>query len=273
MKRILNVLILILLGSGVIFLFVFANLRQKDITCSSFEIEIDYNGAPPLINKSTIKRSITQSGIRIKDQLIEDLPIQKLKKLLNSNPYIKKAIISVSVNGVVKASIHQRNPLVRIMDKENNECLLDTEGNIMPVNYEFPVRLVFANGNIGNIKSVKPSTKNKDKIQKFNRYKPNDEKKVTLPTDLNYIFKTATVLNSDSLTAALVEQIFINQQKEIELIPKIGNQSIVLGDTTQISEKLYNLKVFYQQGIKNFAWNNYKVINLKYKNQVVCSKY
>lgn len=272
MKRILNVLILILLGSGVIFLFVFANTRQSDIKCSSFEIDIDYNGAPPLINKSTIKRQITQSGIRIKDQPVAGIPVQKLQKLLNSNPYVKKAIISVSVNGTVKASIHQRNPLVRVMDKENNEYLLDTEGYIMPVNYDFPVRLVFANGNISNIKTVKAPTKNNGDIQRVNLHKPVEKNRIVLPSDLGYIHKTAIAVNSDSLTSALVEQIYINEKKEIELIPKIGNQSVVLGDTTQLSEKLNNLKVFYQQGIKNFAWNNYKVINLKYKNQVVCSK-
>ena len=37
-------------------------------------------------------------------------------------------------------------------------------------------------------------------------------------------------------------------------------------------EKLENLKTFYLKVMNRLDWNIYKVINLKYKNQVVCSK-
>jgi len=64
----------------------------------------------------------------------------------------------------------------------------------------------------------------------------------------------------------------LNQSGEIELIPKIGDQIILLGDTTQISEKLEKLKIFYTMGNRNEAWASYRVINLKYQDQVVCKK-
>jgi cell division protein FtsQ len=258
MKRILNIIFTCLLAAGVVFLFVFANQKQHDVLCESFEINILYNGAPELITKSTIRNQITESGIRVKGQPVISLPVKKLQKLLNKNPYVKKATISVGVNGIVKANILQRNPLVRVVDNEFNQCLLDYDGIVMPVNPDFPVRLVLANGNISSLRLINALSEKKASK--------------TLPRDLGNVHKIALKLQTDTLTSALVEQIYINEKKEIELIPKIGDQSIILGDTILLDEKLKNLRVFYKEGMKNFAWNNYKVINLKYKNQVVCSK-
>lgn len=258
MKRILNIIITFLLAAGVVFLFVFANQKQREVKCQSFEINIFYEGAPELITKSTIRREITKSGIRVKDQPVTSIPVKKLQKLISKNPYVKKATISVGVNGIVKANILQRNPLVRVVDSEFNQCMIDYDGVVMPVNPEFPVRLVLANGNISNVRLISVLSE-----KKANR---------TLPKDLANVHKIALRLQSDSLTSALVEQIYINDRKEVELIPKIGDQSIILGDTTLLDEKLRNLRVFYREGMKNFAWNNYREINLKYKNQVVCSK-
>lgn len=270
MKRIFNIIIFIALISGMVFLFVFANLKQKELVCSEFIIDIDYNGAPPLIDNSTIKREITRSGIRIKDQPVASIKAPQLQQLLKSNPYIKKATISVSVNGIVKANILQRNPLVRVVDREYNQCILDDEGHIMPVNNEFPVRLVLASGNINNVKNASAKTGSSVTPSSRVRYQP--PRTAKLPSDLSDIHKVALKLKTDTLTSALIEQIYINSEKEIELIPKVGEQSIIMGDTVLIDHKLRNLRVFYDHGMKNFAWNNYKVISLKYKNQVVCSK-
>ncbi|MFA6949561.1 MAG: hypothetical protein WCQ70_02640 [Lentimicrobiaceae bacterium] len=259
MKRIMILLVFVFLASGIIFLFVFANIRQNEVICKRFEIEIDYNKAQPLINKSTIKRQITKAEIRIKGQPVSTIKIKSLQKLLNKNPYIKKATVSIGVDGIITAHILQRDPLVRVIDYNYNECLIDHDGYMMPVNADFPVRLVLANGNIKKI-----NTNNINRFDKHNR--------PMLQSELSKIYKTALALEDDSLTSALVEQIYLNQDNELELIPKIGDQSILIGDTTGLDDKLERLKIFYTKGMRNDAWNTYKVINLKYQNQVVCSK-
>ncbi|HLO91954.1 MAG TPA: hypothetical protein VK172_12390 [Lentimicrobium sp.] len=258
MKRILNIIITALLATGVVFLFVFANQKQHDVICPSFEINIVYNNAPQLIDKTTVRNLITEHGIKIKGKSVASIPATRIQKLINRNPYVKKATVSVAVNGVVKATILQRNPLVRVIDMNNNQCLIDHDGAVMPINPYFPVRLVVANGNIESTRLLSALSG-----QKLSR---------KLPEDLNNIYIIAGKLEKDTLTSALIEQIYINDKKEIELIPKIGDQSIIVGDTLLLNDKLRNLKIFYSEGMKNLAWNNYKEINLKYKNQVVCSK-
>ena len=52
-----------------------------------------------------------------------------------------------------------------------------------------------------------------------------------------------------------------------------GSQVILFGNAEDAKEKLENLKTFYQKVMSQMDWHVYKSINLKYKNQVVCSKY
>jgi len=64
----------------------------------------------------------------------------------------------------------------------------------------------------------------------------------------------------------------VNERHELELIPRKGNHVVLLGDTQELKEKMNKLFIFYTQGLNKIGWNNYQVINIKYKNQVVCSK-
>ncbi|MEP7169164.1 MAG: cell division protein FtsQ, partial [Bacteroidota bacterium] len=77
---------------------------------------------------------------------------------------------------------------------------------------------------------------------------------------------------NDAFWNAQVEQIYVTEQSEIELIPRVGNHRIILGDASQLDEKFNKLMIFYKQGLNNTGWNNYNTINLKFTNQVVCTK-
>ena len=69
-----------------------------------------------------------------------------------------------------------------------------------------------------------------------------------------------------------IEQIYVNENTDIELVPKTGEHEIVLGDVNDLKDKFNKLMIFYLKGLNNLGWDVYKKINLKYKNQVVCSK-
>jgi cell division protein FtsQ len=61
----------------------------------------------------------------------------------------------------------------------------------------------------------------------------------------------------------------VNQDHEIELIPRVGNNRILLGNADDLEAKFHNLMVFYKQAIPQVGWDRYKIINIKYANQVV----
>jgi cell division protein FtsQ len=71
----------------------------------------------------------------------------------------------------------------------------------------------------------------------------------------------------------MIQQIYVNKERELEFYPLIGNHRIVFGENRDTGEKLNKLKLFYTEGLnKSDSWNKYATINLKYKNLVVCTK-
>ena len=75
-----------------------------------------------------------------------------------------------------------------------------------------------------------------------------------LPSIINYIF--TGILNNH----------------EVELYPRVGEHTIVLGTTENFRKKLDNLMIFYKNGLSKTGWNKYSVINLSYNGQIVCTK-
>lgn len=262
MKRILLVAFWIIIIAGVSFLFVYSNNRQEKLVCPEFQINVKYDNAPVLITQGNIRQQITKQEIKIRGKEIGSIEVEKIQKLLDKNPFIKQASITIGVNGVVKADLTQRNPIVRVIDKNGTQFYIDDEGFLMPLSPEYPARVIIASGNIVSVsKLVNKLAKDKNRPQYKN-----------LPGDLQQVYKTAMALREDVFSNSLIEQIYINENGETELFAKIGNQNIILGDTARINEKLKNLTVFYTRGMKNTGWNNYKTINLKFRNQVVCTK-
>ena len=79
-------------------------------------------------------------------------------------------------------------------------------------------------------------------------------------------------ITHDKFLKAQIGQIYVNEFNEFELIPRIGSHVILLGKAEDLDDKFRRLYAFYRFGLNKIGWNKYSVINIKYKNQVVCSK-
>jgi len=260
MKRLITLVFWLIMVAAVTTLFIFANKKQEKQVCKEFKIEIDYEGAPELVSKTTLRQEITQNKLKIKGNETGKLEIEKIHSILNSNPFVKKATLTVGVNGIVKAAVVQRKPLVRVADLQGRQFYIDEEGFLMPLSHEFSARTVIASGNIRPVNKIS-NVVSKDKPQYQN-----------LRPDLKSIYLIAMALKKDPFYEALIEQLYLDENQEFQLYPKIGHQSIIIGDTTGIAEKLRNLKIFYTEGMKQRGWDAYHTINLKFRNQIVCSK-
>jgi len=83
------------------------------------------------------------------------------------------------------------------------------------------------------------------------------------------LYKTADFIRKDSLWSAQIVQVFVNENHEMELIPRVGNQRILLGNADSLKTKFANLLVFYKQALPKVGEDVYKIINIKYANQVI----
>jgi cell division protein FtsQ len=89
---------------------------------------------------------------------------------------------------------------------------------------------------------------------------------------LKDVYQFVKYINDDSFWSAQIDQIFVDSRDEIDLIPRVGNHKVHLGTFENFKGKLRNLEAFYNQVLPEVGWNKYSLIDLEYKDQVVCKR-
>jgi cell division protein FtsQ len=89
---------------------------------------------------------------------------------------------------------------------------------------------------------------------------------------LKDIYPLINYINDDDFWSAQIDQIYVDNDDELDLIPRMGNNLIHLGTTENFEGKLRNLKAFYKKVLPEIGWNKYDFINLEFKDQIVCRK-
>ena len=161
---------------------------------------------------------------------------------------------------MVKVNIQQRRPVIRILTSADESYYIDEEATLMPLSENYTVKVLVANGNIT------------ESYGRFYKKKIADTT-LTKKSILDELYAMANYINRDEFWKAQITQIYVNEDREIEIVPLVGDQKIIFGDTTAMDEKFKKLKIFYKEGMNTIdCWNKYATINLKYKNQIVCTK-
>jgi hypothetical protein len=89
---------------------------------------------------------------------------------------------------------------------------------------------------------------------------------------LKDLYDLVDYVRNDSFWSAQIDQIYVDDEDEIDLIPRLGNHRIHLGTTENYRGKLKNLETFYAEVLPVEGWKKYDLINLEFKDQIVCRK-
>jgi cell division protein FtsQ len=80
-----------------------------------------------------------------------------------------------------------------------------------------------------------------------------------------------SIISSNDFYQSLITQIDL-QKNNVTLITRIKNFEINIGDLNMLETKFENLVSFYDRIIKFKGWDYYNKVNLKYVDQIICSK-
>lgn len=236
--------------SGLGLFMSFIDVKKHAVICTDIRILIP--GADNFIEREEVDAILKQSQGILVGKNLEGINLHNIEDKMKANPYIAFSKVYSDMDGVISISIKQRQPVMRIINTNGQDYYVDSNGLKMPVSPNFTANVLVANGNIMEHFSGKVDTL------------------ITrLAADL---YKTALYIKQDTLWDAQIEQLFVNDRKDIELIPRVGNQRIILGNADSLETKMRNLLVFYKKAMPKVGWDTYKTINIKYTNQIVCER-
>lgn len=255
-KKSLLIAIDVALGAYIVMAFAtFDKTKEEMPVCKKVSIDIQDETANGFINAKEIKARLEKSNIYPLNRRMRDISARTIEERLKQSPFVKTSQCYKTQDGTVHISLTQRMPTLRIKASNGDDYYLDDDNRIMP-NSHYTSDLIIATGHISKW---------------FAR---------------NYVSYIGSTLMADDFWRNQIEQINVLPNYGIELVPRVGEHIIYIGQLPQtsyvnerkklvteyVSTKLSRLRNFYKYGLSQAGWNKYSYINVEFDNQIICKK-
>lgn len=235
----------------------FVESSKSDALCNGLEIEFRNVDSIQLVGEDVIQEMIASIGGDPIGRPMRSIDFNRLEAALKDIPHLEHVAIYSTVDQFVNVEVRQRSPLIRIIDKNGINALMDRNGFLMPLSDEAVLRLPVFTGNFGiTKKAVESNLHVGDSLA---------------GESLQTAFELGSLIYSDDLWRAQFQHLSMEKNGDVVAFPQVGNHTIILGKD-RLEEKLEMLRFFYRKGMTADSWNQYESINLKYKDQIVCTK-
>ncbi len=223
----------------VIFLFSFTSKRNENRKITKSVVVFVGDNAP-FVDQETVNKLLIENSKDAKSIGKDKLDLNKLEKALNSQEMIEKSDVFVSIDGVLKAVVKQKTPIARVCEGDKS-FYIDYKGNRMPLSTNFTARVPLVSGKIN---------------------KKNSE-------DLAELFR---IIHDDEFLKKNIIGVQIMPNGSLRMLNRNFNYQIDFGKTIRMKAKFNNYKAFFQKAVLDSSLYKYKTIDLRFAQQVVCSK-
>lgn len=226
------------------------NKKDAAQVCSSMKVMVE--GKETFIDQHDISNLIKTEFGKVVGRPLQEIPVERIEKTLAKLPYVSAAEIYMDMDGVLQVSVQQREVVLRIINKQGQEYYIDTKGAKIPVTLKYVPHVLVANGFIAE-----------------GYRKPLDTIQTTLVQDL---VRIVDYVRNDELWENQIVQLYVNEQQDIEIVPRVGTQQIVLGTAGNLAGKLDRIAVFYTHILPRVGVDAYEKINVKFDDQIICER-
>ncbi|MEO0404323.1 MAG: hypothetical protein AAF193_05590 [Bacteroidota bacterium] len=254
-KKIKLVALWSLLLGGCVALFGFAKHQQSNSICWKVEVEVQELEGVYFINEETVQTRIVNMGQPIIGTNMSDIAINEIQDRLQRMPSVSEATVYPSVDGVLSVKVSQRKPLARIIEASGESYYIDNAHQMMPLSDSYTAKV--------------PVVVLKSELTYRETLEENGEDQALV----NDVMSLVNYISADPFWSAMIEHVVRDDKGDYILIPRLGNQEIILGRTIRMDRKMKKLRAFYNEELNKRNLNQYKTLNLKYRDQVIGERY
>lgn len=235
----------ILLLVGVFAYFVFAVVHYSTATntklCRSVNVEIADSLHANFISKEDIENHLRKANVHPVGKPMADISPIAIEQTLEADSFIRHAMCVQTPGEHVRIVIAQRVPLLRIITDDGENYYIDDEGTRMQAE-GYEADLAVATG------IIDPAFAKRE-LRELGQF-----------------------LHRNEFWDKQIEQICVLPNHDVDLIMRVGEQTVHLGKVRNLEKKFRNLKAFYKTIMPQVGWKRYKEISIAYDNQVICKK-
>jgi len=260
MKKILVILFNLAVVTYMVFALAFTGAKSDKIICSRVKISMLDSMYSGFLQKQDIEEILLESEEQIAGYPMSEINLNLLEESIRRNPYVRNAEVYSTTDGVLHIDVFERIPVVRIISGSGSSYYLDDEGYIFPARGGISSHVLIANGyftfsnQLNKIRNIAEIDEEEDYSEWFE------------------VHRLAGFIVADPFWEKQVVQLYYNREGDFELIPRVGAHQVIFGKIDNMEYKFWKLKTLYNEGFSYEGWNKYEKINLKFNNQVICTK-
>ena len=214
---------------------------EQDAVCREVKINITDGAGNGFLNTNEVKRQLQHAKVYPLGDRMSDVCTRQIEDTLLKSPLVEEVECYKTQTGRVYINLKQRIAVMRIMANNGESYYIDNQGAFIPSKNN-STDLVVATGDI---------------------------KRKYAQTTLKQF---GLLLFDDPFWRSQIEQLNVLPDGSIEMIPRVGDHIVYLGQPTHLNEKLVRLEKFYRYGLSKAGWNKYSYINIEFSNQIICKK-
>lgn len=238
MKKLFQILKWGVLLALMVVVLAFTNKKQEQQLVQLNQINIE-DSEDKFMTKALTLEYIRKHNFDFDSVTFSRFYLNDLETNLLNHPAVKKVEVYSSQEGMLSINLQQRKAVVRIKTS-STDYYLDEDGLEMPLSKNYTPRVLVVSGDAN-------------------------------PSHHSDILRFIEIINKNEFWDSQITQLHFDAD-EVTVIPRVGNQKIYFGTLTNMHEKLDNLYQFYKQVMPVKGWQTYSDINIKYNNQIVCTK-
>ena len=240
----------ILWGIIPVTMIICSSFLSTELTCSEIEVKLKRTRGNHFLVKDQIKEEIEEIiGYPLVSGKLIHNDLKLMENNLKNNKFVKHAQVLSDHKGRITFDIIQNKPIGRVITSDST-YYLNENGGIMPTSLNYSARVIVVLGN------------------RINHLLSNDS--IIGLTKTKELINLIKYINQDKFLKAQLASMEVLDNDKILIYPQITKQLIEFGDCGNYVEKLKKLKIFYKQILPRKGWNDYKKVNLEYRNQIVC---
>lgn len=256
-RKIVKILLIIPVLYMIMIPFFFATSAISG-PCTKILINITDSSDYHFVTKGHLMNLVYGTSSKILGRPLREVPVTDIEKRIKTIKELKEVEVYTAIDGTLHVYVNQRNPIMRIIPDEGGDFFVDEDGFMFRKRNLYNPRLHIIEGNI----DITPAMLDNVSILDTN----------VNSTILKDIYHFIDFIRGNSFWSAQIDQIYVNKENEIDLIPRVGNHTIHMGTFEDYKDKLRNLKAFYEKVLPEVGWDKYSVINLEFGDQIVCRR-
>jgi cell division protein FtsQ len=257
MMRIAGRILIILCALYLVVMPAWLTGKTNSIICGSIIVDIKDSSEYHFVTRREIKNIIMAGGSKVIGNPVREISLPAIEERISRLRELRVAEVYTTIDGTLHIYADQRNPVMRVI-ADGGDYFVDEEGVVMRRKKLYNPRLHIVEGNINITQKMLNGVSVLDTSIKNSILKD--------------VFQLVDYVRNDNLWSAQIDQIYVDNDDEIDLIPRLGNHRIHLGSIENLEGKLRNLETFYKEVLPVTGWSKYDLINLEFRDQIVCRK-